>query len=83
MKYNIKMFEKYGGVINIRSKAETVFDEVPSGATEIIVDFDNVEFIGRSFTQEYRRRKEKINIPVTEINMNDIVSEMIKVVFKD
>lgn len=78
----IKMHEKYGDIINIRSKAEHIFDNIPKNTKEVIIDFENIVFMGRSFTQEYYRQIKDKNIKVIEINKNNDIDAMIKAVFK-
>jgi len=67
----INIFSKYGNIIGIRRLAESIFDDIDEANTEIIVDFDKVEFIGRSFTQEYIRQKKKQTATVKEVNLSD------------
>ncbi|MBE6494243.1 MAG: arginase family protein [Methanosphaera stadtmanae] len=78
----INMYEKYDDIINIRSKAENIFDNIPKNTTEVCIDFKNIAFMGRSFTQEYYRQIKDKNIKVIEINKNKDIDAMIKAVFK-
>ena len=74
----INVFEKYGGIIGMRYFAESIFDDVGDDVDKVIVDFDNVEFIGRSFTQEYVRQKKKQNAEIIEANANEFIIKMIE-----
>lgn len=78
----INMYEKYGDIINIRSNAEHIFDNIPKDVKEVTIDFKNINFMGRSFTQEYYRQIKQKNLKVNEINKNEDIDAMIKAVFK-
>ena len=78
----INIFEEYGKIIGIRRLAESIFQDVDEDTDEIIVDFDKVEFIGRSFTQEYIRQKKKQTAKITEINLSDNNTKMIEWVLR-
>lgn len=83
MQYSIKLYEKFGKILNIRSSAEDIFIDIPADVDEIIIDFDKIEFIGRSFAQEYYRQlKNYDNFKISEINKCEDVAKMIKVVFE-
>ena len=70
----INMYKEYGSIIGLRYLAESIFEDIDDNTDEIIVDFDKVEFIGRSFTQEYIRQKKKQNAKIIEVNRcNDII----------
>ena len=49
----------FGEVLLIRSMAENIFNDMDEDVDKIIVDFEGVEFMGRSFTQEYYRQRKK------------------------
>ena len=46
-------------------------------------DFESVEFVSRSFAQEYIQQKYNSNFKVTETNMCDFVAGLMNVVEKD
>ena len=78
----INMYERYGDIIGLRYLAESIFDNIGDNIDEIVVDFDKVEFIGRSFTQEYIRQKKKQNAKIIEINASSYITNMIDWVVK-
>ncbi len=78
----INMYERYGDIIGLRYLAESIFDNIGDNIDEIVVDFDKVEFIGRSFKQEYIRQKKKQNAKIIEINASSSITNMINWVVK-
>ena len=40
-----------------RTKIEEIFNNIDSNITHVIMDFTNIEFMGRSFAQEYLNQK--------------------------
>ncbi len=71
----INIFSKYGNIIGIRRLAESIFDDIDEANTEIIVDFDKVEFIGRSFTQEYIRQKKSRLLRLKKLTLVIIIKK--------
>ena len=45
--------KEIGRDLGQRSKIEEIFNNIDSDITKVIMDFTNIEFIGRSFAQEY------------------------------
>jgi len=69
--------------LSMRSSAETFFNDLDSNVAKIIIDFDNVEFMSRSFAQEYVYQKNQQKIEIIEKNMSDFVKKMLDIVNKN
>ncbi len=65
----------------LRDSADTFFDYLESiPQKEIIVDFNSVKSISRSFAHEYITRKNQSKKSITETNVPDNVKKMFKVI---
>ncbi|WP_367270227.1 STAS-like domain-containing protein [uncultured Methanobrevibacter sp.] len=51
--------------------------------TEVILDFKNIEFMSRSFAQEYIFQKHTSNTKITEINMSNSIKQLLNIVSED
>lgn len=68
--------------MNISSKE--LFEEINNSPNpNIIIDFTDVFFMGRSFAQEYIYQKNKSDKKIYEINLPEEVEKMFEVVKKD
>ena len=68
--------------LGMRTTAKRLFDEI-RGEKKVILNFQDVEFMSRSFAQEYVFQKHNSNIEIKEENMNDFVKELLEVVEED
>ena len=59
-----------------RNKIEKLFKSIPQDTTKVIMNFKGVEFMGRSFAQEYLNRKHDSSFEVVEVNMPEDVEKM-------
>jgi len=83
MKSTIKLMikEQISVDLALRDSADTFFDYVESiPQREIVIDFNHVKSISRSFAHEYLTRKNHSKKNVTEINVPDNVKKMFYVV---
>ncbi len=69
--------------LGMRASAETFFNNLDNDAIKIIIDFDNVEFMSRSFAQEYVYQKHQRKTEFIEKNMSDFVKKMLDIVNKN
>ena len=70
--------------LGMNSVAADLFNEInQSEFQKIIIDFTNVVFMSRSFTQEYLFQKLKTTKEIVEINVPEDVEKMFEVVSKD
>lgn len=67
--------------LGMRSSAKSFFKELNNTfKKEIIISFENVEFMSRSFAQEYIQQKKRSNKSINEIKLPEDVEKMFKVV---
>lgn len=74
-----KIYKKLG----IKSSAEKFFHELDISTPKLVINFKNVEFMSRSFAQEYIYQRNNLTIEVEEINMNEFVKCMLDTASKD
>lgn len=65
-----------------RTKIEEIFNNIDSNITHVIMDFTNIEFMGRSFAQEYLNQKHIATFEVTEENVPQDVQKMFDIILK-
>lgn len=56
-----------------RSKIENLFNSIDRDISKVIMNFTGIEFMGRSFAQEYLNQKNKASFMVVESNVPDNV----------
>ncbi len=67
--------------LTLRESADKVFDYVETlKENKIIMDFSRIEFVSRSFTDEYLERKQKTIKSVEERNLHMNVKRMFEIV---
>ena len=62
--------------------AKKLFDDI-NNEKEVVLNFDGIEFISRSFAQEYIYQKYNSKVIIHEENMNDFVDGLLGVVEED
>ena len=62
--------------------AKKLFQEI-NKESEVILNFDNIEFMSRSFAQEYVFQKHISKTKITEINMSDSIRKLLEIVNDD
>ena len=78
----IILSEKIDSDLGSRNKIELLFQNIPNDVSKVVMNFKGVEFMGRSFAQEYLNQKNKASFEVIEINMPNEVEEMFNVILK-
>ncbi|MBR5503296.1 MAG: DUF4325 domain-containing protein [Methanobrevibacter sp.] len=73
---------KYSKKIAMDSTAILLFQELES-FDKVILDFGNVEFLSRSFAQEYVYQRYHSKVEIVEINMSDLIKGLFEVVEED
>lgn len=67
--------------LSFRHTANKLFDDINKIETKnIIIDFCDIQTISRSFAHQFLIRKKETKKKITEINMNEDVKKMFKVV---
>lgn len=80
----IKIEESINSNLGMNSSARNLFKELNnSPANNITIDFSNVVFMSRSFTQEYLFQKMNSSKVIIEKNVPDDIKRMFDVVMKD
>ena len=65
----------------LRSNADMLFDSIDkSKEKKIILDFRDIQFMSRSFAQQYLLRKKKSNKEVEERNIEENITTMFEIV---
>ena len=62
--------------------AKKIFQEIPN-ESEVILNFRNIEFMSRSFAQEYVFQTHNANCKITETNMIKSIEQLLKIVEED
>ncbi|KZX15765.1 hypothetical protein MBCUT_12680 [Methanobrevibacter cuticularis] len=79
----IKIEKEIYKKLGMRESAESFFKNLDNDVPTIIIDFDNVEFMSRSFAQEYIYQKTQRKNKIEETNMSKFVKSMYDVVCND
>lgn len=73
----INLSERYKNKLGIGPTAKKIFNEA-NCYDEVILNFENIEFMSRSFAQEYVFQKYNSKSEIIEINMNDNIKKLLK-----
>ena len=76
----LKVFDKVGAEARTRSNVVKLNITGLASDSNIIIDFEKVNFISRSFTDELLEQLLEKNISYNAINENDSIKNMIKAV---
>ena len=68
--------------LGMRTTAKKLFDDIKN-EKKVILNFKDIEFMSRSFAQEYVFQKHNSNIEIKEENMNDFVKGLLEIVEED
>ncbi|WP_405297289.1 STAS-like domain-containing protein [Methanobrevibacter sp.] len=78
----INLSDRYKNKLGIGPTAKKIFQET-EGYDKVILNFENIEFMSRSFAQEYVFQKYNSKSKVIEINMNENIEELLKLVTEE
>ncbi|WP_461461310.1 STAS-like domain-containing protein [Methanobrevibacter sp.] len=78
----IDLEKTFAKKLGLRTTAMKLFNDLEN-EEEAIFDFKNIEFISRSFAQEYVYQKHNSKIHITESNMSDFIKNLLEVVEED
>lgn len=73
----IKLSDKYRKKLGIGHTAKKIFEEA-NKHDKVILDFENIEFMSRSFAQEYVYQKNTSKSEITEINMVESIEKLLQ-----
>ena len=80
----IKISDELDSHLGMNFVAKEFFETINgSEFTRFVIDFNNVKFMSRSFTQEYLFQKLKTDKEIIEVNVPNDVQKMFDVVSKD
>ena len=78
----INLEQRFAKKLGMRTTAKRLFQDLED-ETEAILDFKDIEFMSRSFAQEYVFQKHKSKAHIIEANMSDFVKGLLEVVEED
>ena len=78
----INLEEKYSRKLGVGPTAKKLFDEIQQESA-VILNFENIEFMSRSFAQEYVFQKHNTQTEIEEINMAESIGKLLEVVEDD
>lgn len=81
-KLEIILEERYSKKLGVGPTAKKLFQEI-NNETSVILNFENIEFMSRSFAQEYVFQKHNTNTHIEEINMDNSIQKLLEVVEED
>lgn len=78
----IMLKEVIGKDLGSRNLIENIFKSIDSNVSEVVMNFEGVEFMGRSFAQEYLNRKFASSFSVVEKNVPEDVDMLFNIILK-
>lgn len=81
-KIEIKLSERYDNKLGIGPTAKKIFNETTE-YDEVILNFENIEFMSRSFAQEYVFQKNNSKSKISEININENIEKLLELVSEE
>lgn len=80
MKQSIKLFNIFGGDLFSRAKANDLLNVINQDSDEITLDFSEINFMSRSFTDELFNIIESIEQTIEFKNCNSDIQAMLQIV---
>ena len=74
--------EEIGANLGPRHKMEELFKNIDEDTSKVIMNFEGVEFMGRSIAQEYLNQKHFASFEVLEKNVPEDVQKMFDIILK-
>ena len=71
-----------GSDLGSRQKIEELFNNIDETATKVIMNFEGIEFMGRSFAQEYLNQKHVASFEIIEKNVPKDIEKMFEMILK-
>lgn len=78
----INLEKTFAKKLGMRTTAMKLFNDLEN-ETDVILDFKNIEFMSRSFAQEYVYQKHNSKVHIIESNMSDFIKGLLEVVEED
>lgn len=80
--FELKLEDKCPKKLGTGPTAKKIINAV-NDYDEVIINFENIEFMSRSFAQEYVFQKHNTKSKIAETNMNDSIKQLLDVVEED
>jgi hypothetical protein len=80
LKQNIKLFNIYGSDLFSRAKANDLLAFIDQNADELVLDFSEINFMSRSFTDELFNIIDALGKTVHYKNCNNDIQAMLRIV---
>ena len=74
--------KEFGKSLGLRHNMEELFNRIDSDTSKVIMNFENVEFIGRSSAQEYLNQKHFASFEVIEKTVPRDVQKMFDIILE-
>lgn len=78
----INLEKTFAKKLGLGTTAMKLFQDL-EGQSEVILDFKDIEFMSRSFAQEYVFQKHNSSVHIIESNMSEFVRGLLDIVQKD
>ena len=78
----ILLKKEIGSDLGSRQKIEELFNNIDKNTSKVIMNFEDIEFMGRSFAQEYLNQKNSASFEIIEKNMPQEIRKMFDVILK-
>ena len=79
----INLRETYAKKLGMRTTAKSLFQDLDNQSDVIVLNFKDIEFMSRSFAQEYVYQKKISGFRIGEVNMSEFVRGLLDVVEED
>ena len=74
--------KEIGSDLGSRQKIDKLFKNINENVSKVVMNFEGVEFMGRSFAQEYLNRKHFASFEVVEKNMSEDIKKMFEIILE-
>lgn len=78
----ILLKKEIGSDLGSRQEIEELFNNIDDNTSKVIMNFEDTEFMGRSFAQEYLNQKNSAPFEIIEKNMPQEIKRMFDVILK-
>lgn len=78
----ILLKKEIGPDLGSRQRIEELFNNIDENTSKVIMNFEDIEFMGRSFAQEYLNQKKSAPFEIIEKNMPREIKRMFDVILK-
>ncbi len=80
--YTLRLIDICPKKLGAGPTAKKIFNEI-NNYEEVVLNFEDIEFMSRSFAQEYAVQKYYSQSKITEINMDSSIKKLLEVIQKD